>query len=148
MYFLSHDFHCFVLLYIHSLRAAYIADGGNLFRERQEVANQIKNIVQLRLISLSYDQQSRVDHCATSAVIIGMEMLRMQANGMRLKKLIGNKSMRMRISRAFHNAYSQPLEVLPLTNFAMRLICETCKRTFRADQRTSLSRHIRNNHSQ
>lgn len=87
LYYLKHDFHCYAILYVHKLEAAYIADGGNIFRTDQNIANEIRQIVKIRLISVTYDQQLKIDHCASSAVLIGVEMIRMHEKGLRLYKL-------------------------------------------------------------
>lgn len=146
LYFLNYNFHCYVLLYVHKLQAAYIADGGNLFRTEQTVADRVRKIVKIRLISLTYDQQLKVDHCASSAILIGLELLRMHSTGQRIFKLVTTKAYRDKVTRSLHQLPSQPLELPPLRQRRSQLVCPHCAKTYKSTQRKSLNSHIIRQH--
>lgn len=146
LYFLSHNFHCYVLLYVHNLQAAYIADGGNLFRTEQKVADEIRRIVKIRLISVAYDQQLKVDHCASSAILVGIELIRMHTKGLRHYRLVTNKSYRERIMRSLHQASSQPLPLPSLGERRNKLTCPHCDKTYKSTQRRNYNLHIIRQH--
>lgn len=146
LYFLNYEFHCYVLLYVHKLKAAYIADGGNVFRTEQRIANEIERIVKIRLISIAYDQQLKVDHCASSAILIGIELLRMHAKGIRLQKLISSKYWRNRLASTLHRAESKALKIPTLGKRRERLKCAQCAKTYKSTERKSLTMHINRVH--
>lgn len=147
LYFLDFNFHCFVLLYVHAMKTAYIADGGNLFRANQKTADEIKELVKCRLISIGFDQQTREDHCASSAVLIGIELLRMYSKGLRLQKLICSKFWRDRVAKSFHRTQSRPLEMPPLRQRRLKLTCSFCAKTYKSTERKNLNMHILRTHS-
>ena len=131
LFFLKHDHHCFVLLYIHNRKSAYIADGSNEFRTNEELAQAIRAKLGIRLISLEFNQQRGVDHCVSSAILIGLELLRAYSLGTKPHELKVSKYWRNRLVKELH-----PHESAPTTSGAHRLnksqrhACSKCSKTF------------------
>lgn len=70
LYFLDNKFYCYVLSYLHKRGVAYISDGGNTFREDQNVADELKSLLKIRLISLPFNYHFR-GFCRSLALLIG-----------------------------------------------------------------------------
>lgn len=146
LFLLDFEVHCYVLLYMHSLKAAFIADGANIFRDDQETAESIKKLVNFRLISVEYDQQLRVDHCTSSAVLIGIELLRMKARGIREFKIAPREYWKKRLTQQFHPEESAPLKKTKLGGRRQDLVCPYCSKTFLLSKRQAYSAHITHGH--
>jgi len=142
LYFLDHGFHCFVLLHVVKRNAAYIADGGNLFRENKKVANEIRQLLGIRLISLRFNQQLKVDHCGSSAILIGIQMLRMYAKGMTYQDIVCPKYLREMLTKKLHTAQSKPLELPALGKRRAKLVCPFCAKTYKSTAQRKLNMHI------
>lgn len=147
LYFLDFQFHCFVLLYIHERQLAYIADGGNVFRENDRIANGVKEFLKIRLISLPFDQQLGVDHCGSSAILIGIKLLRMYRYNIKFQRLITNKSTRNQLIKTLHPSKSKPMNLPVIGKREKRLSCPMCSKTYVINQRQSLNMHIARVHS-
>lgn len=145
LYFLVHDDHCYVLLYIHDKRRAYIADGGNQFKTNLEVAKEIRRLLKIRLISCKYNYQRAVDHCGTSAVMIGLEFLRAYKNNERPRDLRPMKQLAIRIRQRFHPEPSSSLGRFPIQEFKM-YSCSKCSKRFRTKLRRSAHQKMCRNH--
>lgn len=146
LYFLRHDQHCYVLLHIVNRQLAFIADGGNVFRTNLKVANEIKQLLGIRLVSLSFDQQLAIDHCGSSAILIGVELLKMHCRKSRFQELVASKSLRTELVTALHKESSQPTTKPPLGQRRKVLDCPHCNRKFKSTQGRNLNTHLRNVH--
>lgn len=107
MFLFSHNFHCYVILYDASEKRGIIADGRNTFIEDATVQQELKALLKFDLIAISYDQQFREDQCATSAVMIALELMRAYKQGKdRLPaSLTTSKVLRNRVSKHFHKFF-------------------------------------------
>lgn len=139
LYLFRHHHHVYIILYVRARNLGYIADGGNLFRTDLELANDIREITEMRLISVAFNYQSKIDHCGSSAIMIALEMLRCYKLQMRPQNLVPNKSTYRIIRKTMHK-YESKREKIPVgrDNFPR---CHNCKRGFRS--RVSLANHIR-----
>lgn len=146
LFYLKYGPHCFVLLYIASKETAYIADGGNVFRRNFTISQEIKELLDIRLISLPFRQQVKADYCGSSAILIGIELLRLYDQGMSYTEVFCSKSMRRMLTTLLHKAESKST-VAPLGIVEQRLYCETCGKSYRQTQRKALKLHIRRAHS-
>lgn len=143
LYFLDYQFHCLVLLYYHEEKQALIADGGNLFRENNRIAEGVRKLLGIRLISIPYDQQTKVDYCATSAVLIAFEFLRMHRDKVRLARIDSAKTYRKRLPRALHKHKSELLDLSELRKHRKALICTHCAKTYKSTDRRAYWLHLR-----
>lgn len=148
LYFLHHQQHCFVLLHIVSRRLAYIADGANIFRTDQQVAGEIKALLNIRLVPLEYTQQLGNDHCASSAILIGLELLKMHSRGIRFQKLITSKCLRAQVVKYLHRYESSTVAQTPLRQRRETLTCSFCDKTYKSTQASALRMHITRAHRQ
>ena len=146
LFFIRHDHHCFVLLYISEKRLAYIADGGNVYRTNQQVANELKQRLKIRLVSLEFNQQLKIDHCGSSSILIGIELLKLHSRGIDFQELIASKKLRADLIKSFHTSESKPLDLPSLRQRRKMLTCKFCGRTFKTNQGRALSTHINRTH--
>lgn len=147
LYFLRHDHHCYVLLHVVARQLAFIADGTNTYRTNKQVAQQLQDILRIRLISLKFNQQLEIDHCGSSAILIGLELLRMHYRGIQLQELTASKALREDVVRSLHAKKSKSVDLPPLGQRRRALTCTFCKRKFKANQGRALNKHIFNNHT-
>jgi len=143
LYFLSFERHCFVILYYHQDRHGYIADGGNLFREEIDTASDIRSLLKINLTSCSYTQQTKVDHCGSSGVLIALEMIRAYQLGSKPGTLASPLGWKERITHKMHRFESAPLELPPLHMRRHRLACPTCGRGFKFGDRRGFYQHTK-----
>lgn len=142
LYFLEHDKHCFVILYVHNRDLAFIADGGNVFRNNKEVADQLKKTLGIRLVSLEFDQQLGIDHCGSSAVLIGLELLRMHSCGIKFQQLLASREVRRKLIQSMHASPSKLIKAHSLRQHRKALTCKFCKKSYKSNQSRALSMHI------
>lgn len=138
LYFLSFDGHCYVLMYYYSRELCYIADGNNIFRTDQEIAQSIKQLLNVRLISLIYEDQVAVDHCVSSAILIGIELLRSYKSGVFPMRLNSSVYWRKRLAKQLHRFRSRHVGK-PLIEFRRRHKC-ACNISF--SSRRALNLHL------
>lgn len=145
IYFLKHGPHCFVLLYIASRDLAFIADGTNSYRDDIEIAKEIKARLSKRLIFLPFDQQRKADHCGSSAILIGIQLLNLHKKPT-YKKLVCAKTVRDRLTKSVHPHESKPiLKRLELTQ--QWISCDFCEKKFKQKDGRALNMHIIKLHS-
>jgi hypothetical protein len=143
LYFLRHSHHCFVLLHRANQRLAYIADGTNIYRTDQTVADELKELLKVRLISIKFDQQLAVDHCGSSAILIGIELLKAHHRNMEPPRLlVANKTIRDRLIIRLHKADSVSVGQPPLNQRKLRLRCPSCTKSYQPTQGRALALHM------
>lgn len=145
LFFLKHGPHCFVLLYISSKELAYIADGSNVFRKDSNTAKEIQDLLDIRLVSLPFEQQLKIDYCGSSAVLIAFELVKLYSDRVTYRKLTTAKSRRAQVAKLLHKSESKSA-VGRLAVTEQRVKCEVCGKTFRQKQRANLKRHMFNSH--
>lgn len=81
IYLVAHDFHCFVMLFMGDQKY-YIADGDNKVWD-DAVLEEIKELLNLSepVFKYHYVGQSKADFCASSAVLIALELMRLHQLG-------------------------------------------------------------------
>ena len=138
IYFLKHGPHCYVLLYIAKENKAFIADGSNTFRTDQKIANEIKARLGVRLISVPFNQQLKIDHCGSSAVAIAVGLIKLHREGVKYKELTCPKSVQNRLVKRMHKKKSKALDK---ELHETRLICEICGKTYRQTEGRKMWAH-------
>lgn len=141
LYFLKFQSHCFVILYYGQRRVGYIADGGNLFKTDESVARNIYAMLNIRLRSCEFTQQSKIDHCGSSAVLIGLELLRAYKTKTMPGKLVSPLSWRERVTKHLHKFESATLNV-SLNDLNKRLSCPNCNKYYRRSERRNYFQHL------
>jgi len=141
LYFLSWELHCFVVLYYHEESLAYIADGGDIFLSETDTADEIRRALGVRLIPCSFIQHTRADFCGSSAVLIGLELIRSYQAKTIPSVLAAPKSWRDRIVRRMHKYHSASLELFAPLERRQKLICQGCGKSFRFGDRRKHARH-------
>lgn len=76
IFLLGHDHHCYVILFIAAKQIAIIADGRNSYIEDAAFQHELKSLLNINLAAVSYNYQFKADQCATSAVMIALELMR------------------------------------------------------------------------
>lgn len=144
LYFLNLDSHCFVVLYIHETNIAYVADGGNLYRKSISKTREIREILGVRIAACTYNQQTRVDHCGSSAVLIALEFIRAYKNGTEPKFICSPARWRARIRQAMHKHKSAAMALPKLHLRRKMLKCKYCNKTFPQTKKGLLALHEAN----
>lgn len=143
IYFIGYERHCYVVLYLKAKNIGFIGDGTNEFMTHYDTAMGIHTLLGIRLTACEFKQQVKVDHCASSAVLIALEMTRAYQSGSYPDILTSPKSWRDRVTKTMHKYKSAPMELLPLRKRRQSLVCEHCKRTFKCTARKQLFQHIK-----
>lgn len=142
LFFLKFESHCFVILYYAKSRSGYIADGGNLFRTDESVSKSVRSLLKIKLRSCEFNQQTEIDHCGSSAVLIGLEMMRAYKSGLRPGKLICPSSWKKKVIKQLHKFKSQTMDLPALHKFQQRLECTRCGKRYRGTQRRNYYQHL------
>lgn len=131
LYILNHRYHGYVLLYFHEKKHALIADGRNLFREKLSINEEIKKLTGIRLISIPFHQQLHVDDCGSSAILIGLELLRNYRAKTRPTIIMPYPSLVTRIRNHFQSINSKRISLNCKDNLVPFYQCSKCKRKFK-----------------
>lgn len=134
IYFLNYNFHCFVLMYLHDGKTAYIADGQNQFATDIETAREINGMIDAKLISCKYMQQRRIDHCASTAVLIAASFLRMYNKKDFETNIVVSAYWINQLTRKLHPAPSEPANNPDTWKCRCKFTCIKCGKTFKGNQ--------------
>lgn len=141
IYFVRHESHCFVVLYYEKNRVAFIADGDNLYRRDSETSNQVRILLDIKRIrSCRYDQQVKVDHCGSSAILIALEFIRAFKWQKYPKLLSSSNRLRERLVKRLHHFKSKQVKGLNILN--TRLVTK-CNKSYRTSKRKGYLTHIK-----
>lgn len=139
IYFLRFSGHCYTILYDDEKKLATIADGTNNFKTNTVTAEYIYSLLQVRIRSVYYDQQKYVDYCGTSAILIGLELVRAWKDNYMPTQLRTSKRMRDRLIQQFHIAPS----ILSDHVTQRRSYLCICGQAYRYNQRKQFMQHFR-----
>lgn len=142
LYFLMYEHHCFVLLHDVARQLAFIADGGNVARNNRALMAALRNHLSIRLVSLEYVGQLGVDHCGSSAILIGLELAKMHARGLRYTQLTVCKKWRAELINTLHPHKSAAVEQPSLHQRRIVLTCTFCGKNYKSNQGRALKAHI------
>lgn len=135
--------HCYVLLYVSPDRV-YIADGLNSYIDdlaRRSMVNREIKASKVKIRSIRFDQQVKIDHCGSSAALVALELMRAYKLGRldTINKLVAPITLRRRIRAALHQYPSTSVNILALTDRREKWVCETCGKSFK--KRKALEGH-------
>lgn len=143
LHFIGYDQHCYVVLYLYSSGFGYIADGSNLYRDDIKSGREIRDLLKIPLVSCSFEKQTKIDHCASSAVLIGLEFTRNYHHKIRPRTLVPPKRLSARVIEQMHPFESVKLDAPPLSKRKQQLACPHCGRTFWKSARKNYLLHCR-----
>jgi len=143
VYFLNFDRHCYVVLYIHKAQLGFISDGACLFRDEIETADEIRSLLGISLVPCTYAQQTKIDHCGSSAVLIALEMVRAYQVGIKPVRLSSPDRWKKRITEAMHKYKSELANLPPLHLRRIQLSCPNCRKAFKFGHRRQYAQHVR-----
>jgi len=143
IYLYEYESHCFVILYIHSRKTGYIADGANIFIDDLETQTEIRNLLQIKLTPVIYERPLRADFCGSSAVFITLDFNRCYKKKELPISLTTPKSLRDNITNLLHKHSSDKVEQKVLNDFSSWVKCTNCSKNFRSDNRSRLNQHLK-----
>lgn len=143
LYFLPHGFHCYTMLHLHKRNITFIADGINLLKEDPKIFRKLKDILKVRLLVCKFSQQTKVDFCASSSILIGLEFLRAYKNNLFPSKITAPKTWIQIVTNILHKYKSKSLKLPKLRDRRFSLSCHRCNKTFKSTQRRAFSQHSR-----
>jgi len=141
--------HCFVILFRSKEKLALVADGANISLKDPQLEKTITEFLgDVEIKRLEFPYQSGVDHCATSAVSITLEFMRLYKDRAFLdehgwpKKLQVPTRTQKRIAKRFHKHPSAKMYSRE-ANLARRVFprCQICGRAFQTTNRSSVTIH-------
>lgn len=129
-YFINLNNHCFVALYLANSCTTYIADGGNqYYNYKQKFQEMFGGDVKY----LNYAQQSKVDYCGSSAVLIALCMLRYYKNNNWRNEIYSTPSERKKVTGYFHKEYSEKLDKnKKIVSYKTKIPCKICSKSCKA----------------
>lgn len=141
LYIVPYLGHCYMVLYYNKKKIGYIADGTNNFMTNPDEANEIKEFLGFQLSPRKFVQQTRVDHCASSAVCIGIELVSHYNKDIKPDDIVVSKTYYKRLIKQLHSEYSYSIMNKKPLDFVTKLKCEFCHRGFRLENAKSFKKH-------
>lgn len=142
LYIVPFEGHCYVVLHYVDTNFGYIADGSNLYLEDKEVQKDLSDEMNIILIPRKFNQQHAVDHCGSSAVVIGIEMIEHYRMNIKPDTITAEPRLYKRIKNFFHPEASNPIEHRNPSEFQTPLICEVCGKRFAKGKQKNYKCHI------
>lgn len=130
LYFMKWESHCYVLLHIFQKNLIYLADGVNLFREDSRVSQEIQEFLKIRIISCKFEQQTKADYCVSSAIVIGLEMIKSYESALPPLVIRSPKVVYKRLCNILHKHESTTIKSNNLTAGRVISICRQCGKKF------------------
>lgn len=102
----------------------------NLFKTRLTTAQAIRDLLNVRLIPVLFNKQLHVDDCGSSAILIGLELIRHYRTNSRPRLLVPYPKLTQEIRKYFTNPDSKPIKLDKKKNLQTYTKCSYCKRRF------------------
>lgn len=119
------DSHAYVGLNVPEHNCAYLADGQNILPQELDCQTTIKSILRCPIKIVKFIGQTSVDYCASSAVVIALELERLYINNENIPSTLRpTKSLINLISRRFHKHSS--LKINPTANIQTNYVKLAC----------------------
>lgn len=130
LYIVPFQSHCYVILHYSSIGLGYIADGENYYATDEKVQYALEQMTGITLVPRLFNQQTGVDHCASSAVVIALEMANHYKLGLKPDTIKVEKQLLQRVKKWFHPEPSKPTK--NLWEFPQRIhVCDICDKKFK-----------------
>ena len=145
----SKGLHAFVLCHLERNCQVFIADGENcLFNDKDEDGIAIRNMIKTAFITpVKFLAQSGVDHCGSSAVVIGIQFIKNYASGIWTETIVPERWTHNRVKATLHKVPSASLEkgsgsVATAISIAQRanFRCPSCSKRF--FKRAGFTQHV------
>lgn len=141
IYIIPHLNHAYVLLYIAEESRGILADGGNLYIDDPQIQAAIKTMVNLPIKPLRFLQQHGENHCASSAALLAVELMRYYVINTEITTITVNRRHLDRTKQKFHKHPDTPLRGITDIKLWPEFICTKCNKTFKRKQ--SMVAHTR-----
>lgn len=136
------DGHLFVSYFSPISQEYYIADGSNDYFEQEDVRSRINTIIGHQAVGVNFVGQSKIDHCASSAVLIALGFRRFYRNKQIPSVIKSERTVQQRIINEFHSQPSRTMESpQPLRNLVWEA-CPICGKKYSQRNRSHLNGHI------
>lgn len=143
LHFIDYEYHCFVVLFLAKKKLGIIADGSNVYIENTAYRQELCKILKIRLISCLFNKQNKIDHCGSSAVLIGLELVRAYRDNIRPASVTPPARLRRRVIKSMHPFESKSLKLPALNKREQQLVCPHCNKVYRENKRQPYIMHIR-----
>lgn len=147
IYLVQFSTHCLVAMYIYSEKLCYVSDGTNQSSSSSLVRSSLSSMFpDTNIVSVIYNQQKAIDHCASSAVLITLEFKRIYGTGESMpQELSVSRSIRDRLISTFHKERSDPQRGWkPIASNIPCSKCEKCGKEFKCRDKRPYVTHTRN----
>lgn len=135
IFFYPYNQHLYVLYYIAKEKKCYVADGRNFFLNDKNKRNKILEYINAKSINFEgiyYGQQTRVDFCGSSAILIAIAFNAFNAKHTIPTSLVVSKKLRTFVIKKLHHYESKLVANHRKTNYAiMKLTCNQCNKKFK-----------------
>ena len=139
-------------MYLNDSSSLIIADGTNEYIHDRQVSKELKVVLNTdkNIRAIKYQHQLKRDHCASSAVLIGLEFLRVHQEGHNLDELKSKdvappQWLRKRVVAKMHKFESQAIIEMrgPIKLLRSHQTCNYCGLKFRKSDRRFMNIHLR-----
>jgi len=141
--------HCYVLLFRAKERLVLLSDGSNTCLDDPAPSKAIERLLgQVKIVKLEFIYQSGADHCASSAVSISLEFMRLYKDRAFLDE--HGWPRQLQVPTKTHRKIVQQLHKYPSTrmygrdaNLVKRVFprCKLCNKAFQTTNRRSIKLH-------
>lgn len=144
LYFIKYMSHCFVVIFLKDKQYGIIADGTKQYLIDNDTRIGIRTILKIRLSHREYNQQLKIEHCGSSAVLIGIKFIRAYKLGIHGNDILPPKSWINCINKQFHKFKSpSATKTKPHKHMKRELYkCNHCSKHFK--KRRGLNLHMNN----
>lgn len=147
IYVIQYVSHAIVGLCLFESKICYICDGSNQAMESKRVQADLSNMFKgFTLRFVRFDLQRNIDHCASSAVVISLEFMRLYGSSSEVPRILTvERSIQERLVSTFHKEKSSKIgQWIPIGDNLQVQTCEKCGKTFKSRDRRPFVTHVRN----
>lgn len=147
VYIIQFVSHAIVGLCLFESKICYLCDGSNQVLESKRVQADLSNMFKgFNLRFVRFDLQRNIDHCASSAVVISLEFMRLYGSNSEIPRILTvERSIQERLISTFHKEKSSKLgQWVPISDNLPVQTCEKCGKIFKSRDRRPFVTHVRN----
>lgn len=147
IYILSLYNHTYVVVHLPSCNKCFVIDGTNTFLESDAHKITINNLLGQEATGIRFNHQKKIDYCASSAVMITMECMRLYKTMKWTDAITAPRWMMKETIKIYHKFPSKAVDSSKASTFAIpTLECKICGKRFKTHKRSALSLHMRKSH--
>ena len=142
IFLLELNHHCYTVLSIADDNLSYVADGTNKC-EDPTIQAILKRSLKSDVSIVHFGQQTRVDYCGSSAVLIALEFVRIYRSGNWLTpfEITVPSELRKRIVKRLHKHHSKAIGTSQFQSFNNWTKCGSCGKSFRGGDKRKFLLH-------